>query len=82
MLILQVSSSWAIALSETFGKHHLLQQCELIMLITHNNVKNHLIQTYFHVSNLTLQNQTTNIILRFLKLFPHLLTHTSTLCKR
>jgi hypothetical protein len=44
--------------------------------VTHNNVKNHLIRTYFHVSNLTLQNQTTNIILRILKLFPHLLTHT------
>jgi hypothetical protein len=51
-------------------------------VVTHNNVKNHLIWTYFHVSNLTLQNQTTNIVLRFLKLFPHLLTHTSTLCKR
>jgi hypothetical protein len=48
-------------------------------VITHNNVKNHLIWTYFHVSNLTLQNQTTNIILRFLNYFPiYSHTHTST----
>jgi hypothetical protein len=51
-------------------------------VVTHNNVKNHLIWTYFHVANLTLQNQTTNIILRFLKLFSHLLTHTPPLCAK
>jgi hypothetical protein len=46
-------------------------------VVTHNNVKNHLIWTYFHVSNLTLQNQTTNIILRFLNSFP-IYSHTHT----